>query len=175
MYKYIGTKIIQAEPMNRLTYNEYRGWQLPANENPDDEGYLVEYLDGGKPNDPRHDGYISWSPKEQFEAAYNAMDSFSMTFGHALVAAEAGNRIARAGWNGKGMFVVQMPALYLPPFNTQGTSRKVNDRTAKWIGEDAPLDCQPYFAMYTATKQWQPGWIASQADMLARDWGVVDG
>jgi hypothetical protein len=60
--------------------------------------------------------------------------------------------------------------LQLPPFNTQDTSRKVNDRTAKWIGEDKPLDCQPYFAMYTADEKWQPGWLASQADMLADDW-----
>lgn len=98
-----------------------------------------------------------------------------LTFGDAIYAAQAGYAIAREGWNGKGMFVVLMPPLYLPPFNTQDTARKVNDRTAKWIGEDAPLDCQPYFAMYTAAKQWQPGWLASQADMLANDWMVVDG
>lgn len=85
-----------------------------------------------------------------------------------------GQAVARKGWNGKGMFLAYMPPLYLPPFNTQGTDRKVNDRTAKWIGEDAPLDCQPYIAMYTADKKWQPGWLASQADLLAQDWYVVD-
>lgn len=98
-----------------------------------------------------------------------------LSFGQAIEQAKAGDAIARDGWNGKGMFVVLMPALYLPPFNTQDTARKVNDRTAKWIGEGAPLDCQPYFAMYTAMKQWQPGWLASQADMLADDWCVVQG
>jgi len=67
---YVGTKQVIATPMNRLAYNEYRGWQLPANENGADEGYLVEYTDGGAPNDPRHAGYISWSPKEQFDNAY---------------------------------------------------------------------------------------------------------
>jgi hypothetical protein len=51
-----------------------------------------------------------------------------------------GNKVQRAGWNGKGMFIVYMSALNLPPFNTQGTERKVNDRTAKWIGEDTPLE-----------------------------------
>lgn len=70
MNSYIGTKIIQAAPMNRAAYNAYRGWELPSNENGDDEGYLVEYLDGGKPNHPEHAGYISWSPKAQFEIAY---------------------------------------------------------------------------------------------------------
>ena len=98
-----------------------------------------------------------------------------LSFGQAIEQAKAGCAIARDGWNGKSMFVVLMPPLYLPPFNTQDTARKVNDRTAKWIGEDQPLDCQPYFAMWTAAKQWQPGWLCSQADMLAEDWSVVRG
>lgn len=70
MKTYIGTKMINAQPMNRADYNEYRNWNLPENENGEDEGYLVEYLDGGKANDSRHAGYISWSPKAQFDAAY---------------------------------------------------------------------------------------------------------
>lgn len=96
-----------------------------------------------------------------------------MDFSQALIQIRAGQRVARDGWNGKGMFIVLMPRLQLPPYNTQGTERKVNDRTAKWIGEDTPLDCQPYIAMWTAAKQWQPGWLASQADLLANDWTVV--
>lgn len=67
---YEGTKRVHATPMNRGDYNEYRGWQMPADENPADEGYLVEYVDGGKANDSRHAGYISWSPKDVFERAY---------------------------------------------------------------------------------------------------------
>ena len=96
-----------------------------------------------------------------------------MTFGHAIEAAKQGKKIARGGWNGKNMFVVYMPPMYLPSFNTQDEERKVNDRTAKIIGKDAPLDCQPYFAMYNAQKQWIPGWVASQSDMLAEDWEIV--
>ena len=64
MTQYIGVKLINAFPMTRLAYNDFRGWQLPADENGEDEGYLVEYLDGGKPNTDRFDGYVSWSPKE---------------------------------------------------------------------------------------------------------------
>lgn len=67
---YTGTKTVKASAMTRAAYNEYRGWTLPADENGDDEGYLVEYADGGTPNHAAHDGYISWSPKEQFERAY---------------------------------------------------------------------------------------------------------
>ena len=60
MKTYIGTKKLEAEQMTRGEYNEYRGWTIPENENPKDEGYLVEYSDG----------YESWSPKKQFEEAY---------------------------------------------------------------------------------------------------------
>jgi hypothetical protein len=56
--------------MDRYTYNVLRDWELPANENGDDPGYLVEYVDGGKPNVEGFTGYISWSPKDVFECAY---------------------------------------------------------------------------------------------------------
>ena len=97
----------------------------------------------------------------------------NMNFGQALECLKNGEKVCRKGWNGKGMWIVLMSALYLPPYNTQGTERKVNDRTAKWIGEDNPLDSQAYIAMWTADKKWQPGWLASQADMLAEDWQTL--
>jgi hypothetical protein len=56
--------------MTRGEYNAYRGWEVPANEDPADAGYLVEYEDGGKANDSRHAGYISWSPADVFERTY---------------------------------------------------------------------------------------------------------
>ena len=77
MKSYIGTKIIRATSMNRQAYNDLRGWTVPEDENPHDEGYLVEYMDGGTPNMPGFDGYISWSPKAQFEAAYVEMRDVS--------------------------------------------------------------------------------------------------
>ena len=67
---YESHKKVMREPMDRLAYDIYRGWELPDDEDGSDEGYLVEYLDGGKPNDDRHDGYISWSPKAQFDNGY---------------------------------------------------------------------------------------------------------
>lgn len=70
MQTYIGTKIIKAEPMTRGDYNKLRGWTVPSDENPDDEGFLVEYLDGGKANVKGFNGYVSWSPKAVFEQAY---------------------------------------------------------------------------------------------------------
>lgn len=67
---YVGTKVIHAVAMTRQAYNDYRGWPLPTDENGEDNGYLVEYADGGQPNVPGHTGYISWSPAEVFEKAY---------------------------------------------------------------------------------------------------------
>ena len=74
MKKYVGTKELKAIPMNKEEYCQYRQWEVPLNENPKEEGYLVEYLDGGKPNDERHLGYISWSPKDVFEKAYKLIE-----------------------------------------------------------------------------------------------------
>ena len=94
-------------------------------------------------------------------------------FGWAIAQLKDGRKVARAGWNGKGMFIVMMDGLKLPPYSTQEAGPKVNDRTAKFIGEDTPLDSQPYIAMKTASGQWQPGWLASQADMLSEDWQLA--
>lgn len=70
MKTYIGTKLIRATPMSRQAYNDLRGWTVPVDEDPSDEGYLVEYLDGGAPNVVGFNGYVSWSPRRQFEQAY---------------------------------------------------------------------------------------------------------
>lgn len=64
MKSYIGTKLIKAEAMTLGEYNKYRGWQIPADEDPQKEGYLVQYSDD----------YFSWSPKEVFEKAYLRVD-----------------------------------------------------------------------------------------------------
>lgn len=70
MRTYIGTKIVKAEPMTRAEYNAFRKWDLPADEDGSDRGFLVEYLDGGGPNVPGREGYVSWSPADVFERSY---------------------------------------------------------------------------------------------------------
>lgn len=57
MEKYIGTKLVEAKEMNLGDYNKFKGWNIPENENPKTEGYMVKYSDD----------YISWCPKKQFE------------------------------------------------------------------------------------------------------------
>lgn len=70
MELYVGTKTLFAKEMNKEDYCKYRDWIVPENEDPKEEGYLVEYTDGGKSNHPLHKGYVSWSPKEVFEKTY---------------------------------------------------------------------------------------------------------
>ena len=67
---YVSHKKVKPTPMTRQEWVDYRNWDLPEDEDGNDEGYLVEYLDGGKPNHPDHEGYISWTPKAQFDNGY---------------------------------------------------------------------------------------------------------
>lgn len=76
MEKYKCNKVVLATPMNRGEYNTYQGWLLPENENPDDTGFLIEYLDSPGGNHPDHGHYISWSPSEVFESGYDKVGSF---------------------------------------------------------------------------------------------------
>lgn len=149
MKQYIGTKIIEARPMNRGEYNEYRGWTIPADENPADEGYLVKYPDG----------YESWSPKPVFDEAYR--ETTGMSFGLAIEAAKKGKKIARAGWNGKNQYVEL--AYGISYMNNAAEVVNVNHDN---IGNKA-------FA-FVGTSGVQMGWLASQADMLADDWRIVE-
>ena len=85
-----------------------------------------------------------------------------------------GLRVRRSGWH-PGDFIVIMPAMQLPPFSAQDVARKNNDRTAKHIGEDTPLDSQPYFAGFDGeSKKWSPGFVFRTGDVLATDWGVLE-
>lgn len=162
MKAYIGTKLILATPMDRAAYNDYRGWELPADENGDDPGFLVEYVDGGKANDPRHAGYISWSPTDVFECAYRPADG--MPFGMAIEALKIGKKVARTGWNGKGMFLFLVP----------GSTFKVNRPPLLGIyPEGTEINYCPHIDMKTADGKVVP-WLASQTDVLAEDWMIVE-
>lgn len=164
MQLHIGTKMVTAQPMTRQAYNDYRGLTLPADEDGTDDGYLVEYLDGGKPNHPAHAGYISWSPKAQFDAAYRS--TTGMTFGLAIEALKAGKRVARAGWNGKGMWLAYVSEV------GYGVGLKVIAPYGAGNSSVVVPDLLPWIGMKTADNGFVP-WLASQTDMLAEDWTVV--
>lgn len=116
------------------------------------------------------DGYASVSPSEAFEAGYRLLRDGDMSFGGAIIALKAGMRVARAGWNGKGMWLSlscgetrDVPAAgFWSPHNAQHAIEQGG--TAKVL---------PSITMKTATGEILMGWLASQTDMLADDWLVV--
>ncbi len=88
--------------------------------------------------------------------------AYGMTFGVAIEAAKKGKRIARKGWNGKGQYVELAKAIsYKSP-----TGAVVNAEHDA-IGNQA--------LAFVGTSGVQMGWLASQADMLADDWEIVEG
>jgi hypothetical protein len=162
MQQYIGTKMVRMQPMTRLEYNEFRGWTVPADENPEDEGYLVEYVDGGAPNTPHYAGYVSWSPKAQADSAYRPTSG--MSFGLAIEALKKGARVARAGWNGEGMFTYLVPAASYP---AQTGAAKAH------FGEGSLVPYNAYLALKTVDERVST-WVPSVTDCLADDWAIVD-
>lgn len=93
----------------------------------------------------------------------------NLSFGEALVALRAGQKVARAGWNGRNMHLY-----YLDGYSTpmQGGKAVTNDNSQ--VGKPWELaQLEPCICMYTAAGKHQPGWLASQNDMLATDWYLV--
>ena len=165
MKKYVGVKVVLAKEMKLGEYNKLQGWEMPADQDPNTDGYLVEHLDGGKANHPEFIGYISWCPAEQFKNANRPITG--MTFGHAIEMAKLGKRIARAGWNGKNMFVVYQPGY------PEGTPCNANTATAFGYELGELFKCRPYLQMRCADGTHQM-WLASQSDILEEDWIVVE-
>lgn len=162
MDRFIGVKEINATPMNRGDYNALRGWVVPSGENPEDDGFLVEYVDGGTANHPDFSGYISWSPKDVFERAYRRTQG--MTFGLAIEALKLGKKVARAGWNGAGQFV------YLVPANSYPAQTGV---AKQFFGDGAMVPYRAYLALKTAQGDVAT-WAPSCSDALADDWLIVE-
>lgn len=102
--------------------------------------------------------------------------SQNMDFGEALKALKAGKKIARMGWNGKGMY------LYLT------TGHKVDSKV--WTSADpahemtdherlvGEVEILPHIDMYTVNRDGRRarlcGWLASQTDMLEEDWVIIE-
>lgn len=162
MQRFIGVKLVNAKPMTRQDYNDFRGWVLPDDEDGSDKGFLVEYVDGGEANTNMYDGYVSWSPDEVFQNSYKEVTG--LTFGLAVEALKKGYKVARAGWNGKGMFL----------FLVQGSTFKVNRPPLLGIyPEGTEVNYCPHIDMKTADDKVVP-WLASQTDVLAEDWEIVE-
>ena len=88
----------------------------------------------------------------------------ALTFGQAIEALKQGKKVARAGWNGKEMFLFLVP----------GSTFKVN--RAPLLGiypEGTEVNYCSHINMKTADDKVVP-WLASQTDVLAEDWDIVE-
>ena len=97
--------------------------------------------------------------------------NFDGSFGSAISALKVGKKVARSGWNGKGMWLT-----------LSCSSSKIVKADDIWaphnrefaIANGGEIQVDPYITMKTAQNTIQSGWLASQADMLADDWVIVD-
>ena len=85
-----------------------------------------------------------------------------MNFGEAIEKLKEGKKVARKGWNGKGMFLFLADEIH---FLTKAQVKKKD-------GES--YDVLPSIVMKTADDKCVVGWLASQTDMLANDWVLVE-
>ena len=94
----------------------------------------------------------------------------NLDFGQAIQALKQGKRVARIGWNGKGMFLFLLPAGRIP-------KSAIHDPALKAVLEGNGSDHFEALAsirMKTADDKILTGWLASQTDMLSEDWMIVE-
>lgn len=95
-----------------------------------------------------------------------------MDFGKAIEALKAGKRVARKGWNGKGMFLWLKPAVEVK-------AEWCKDPMLKKIVDDngGSIQALGTICMYTHDSTGRnailTGWLASQSDMLLEDWEIL--
>lgn len=109
----------------------------------------------------------------------------NLNFGQAIEALKQGKRVARDGWNGKGMFVFERPADELNVGfiidNVKSLPQSVKDFFKSKDEKEEPSEqglskvkFGPYLCMYAADGSIVNGWLASQTDILAEDWCILD-
>lgn len=82
-----------------------------------------------------------------------------LTFGEAVEALKGGKKVARSGWNGKGMYLFLSPSVGCQMYEKY-TGKTVND-------------LQPFIVMKAADDTLVP-WLASQTDVLSEDWMIME-
>ena len=130
---------------------------MPTDEDPTEIGRIVEYPqpEGKLGNHPKHVGYISWSPKFAFDAAYRPTKG--LTFGEAIEGLKKGNRVCREGWNGNRMYA------FLIKSGEWTFTNGVNDN----------FPCREMMGLKTAQEDIA-AWAPSGSDALAEQWIILD-
>lgn len=90
------------------------------------------------------------------------------TFGEAIEALKQGKKVARKGWNGKGMYLWLKPAATIK-------AEWCKDPILRNIAEanGGEVEALGTICMKTADGKILTGWLASQTDMLLEDWVIV--
>lgn len=91
-----------------------------------------------------------------------------MDFGEALKTLRSGGKVARAGWNGAGQFVVYQPGY------PDGIGINANTARATGIPQGTVKRFRPYLMLHTAQGDFVP-WAPSVSDVLADDWSRAPG
>lgn len=98
-----------------------------------------------------------------------------MDFGEAIAALKDGKRVARSGWNGKGMFLILV--LGTPKANLHEGTPYFEALAAGVPDFTGSVEILPHIDMWTTNSEGRraflPGWLASQTDMLSEDWAIV--
>ena len=94
-----------------------------------------------------------------------------MDIGEAVRALKAGRHVRRAGWNGKGMWLALEPGATLTAERVEMLREMAPQFDGLPAGRVGVGGCG---WMFTAQGTLQPGWLCSQADLLADDWEIVE-
>ncbi len=87
-----------------------------------------------------------------------------MNFGLAIESLKQGKKVCRSGWNGRDMWLILVPSS--PNIRVVAGTPYSNAGITESVTINAHID------MFTATGEIQPGWLASQTDILAEDWEI---
>jgi hypothetical protein len=93
----------------------------------------------------------------------------NQTFGEAVKALKSGKRVSREGWNGKGMYLWLLPAA-----NVKAEWCREPHLKAMAESNGGEIECLGSIRMMTADKKVLTGWLASQTDILAEDWIILE-
>lgn len=98
-----------------------------------------------------------------------------MNFGQAIEELKAGNKVARMGWNGKGMFIYLVKGNEVKYEDLRNEAAKqLSDKSSYALGNAGrKVTINSHIDMKAADGSVVVGWLASQTDMLAEDWTVV--
>lgn len=95
-----------------------------------------------------------------------------MNLGQVIEELKNGKKLARKGWNGKGMFIYLTYGSEVPVISMKA-------ETTKHLFGEKRLECDetvkinPHIDMKATDGTVIIGWLASQTDMLADDWYIV--